>query len=316
MCRTHDQEVDGQYREGACHDSTSETDDDPAAKPDHHTRGVGADHVPGLVVPGSGGHHAWALPDRPLGLFSDGRGCLTHAEGPPGAGGHMDGVHGMGPGAIMFTLVEHFRLTGDREWLEGRRGILAECVASLANRDHPTAGLRNGLMGVDSDRCKGGWEITTYDSLDASLGQARNSLYLGMKTWAAYVLLEDLLRQLGDSESSELAHGQAKLAAGTIAGSADSMGVLPAVAGENVPARIIPAIEGLAFPLFLEMREALDPDGEYGPLIRALERHFHEIMKSKGCRFVDGGWRTVTRTRRWCSWASTGWIRPRTPRPT
>ena len=66
------------------------------------------------VVPGQGGHHAWALPDRPLGHFSDGQGCLTHAEGIAGAGGHMDGVHAMGPGAIMFALTEHFRLTGDR----------------------------------------------------------------------------------------------------------------------------------------------------------------------------------------------------------
>lgn len=71
-----------------------------------------------LIVPGQGGHHSWALPDRPLGHFADGRGCLTHATGPPGAGGHMDGVHSMGPGAIMFTLLEHFRLTGDREWLK------------------------------------------------------------------------------------------------------------------------------------------------------------------------------------------------------
>ena len=70
------------------------------------------------VVPGSGGHHGWARPDRPLGLFSDGKGCLTHASGLEGAGGHMDGVHAMGPGAIMFTLIEHFRLTGDLEWLK------------------------------------------------------------------------------------------------------------------------------------------------------------------------------------------------------
>ena len=70
------------------------------------------------VVPGSGGHHGWALPDRPLGHFSDGRGCLTHAEGIEGVGGHMDGVHAMGPGAIMFTLAEHFRLTGDLDWLK------------------------------------------------------------------------------------------------------------------------------------------------------------------------------------------------------
>lgn len=70
------------------------------------------------VVPGSGGHHEWALPDRPLGHFSDGQGCLTHAEGIAGAGGHMDGVHGMGPGAIMFALTEHFLLTGDLDWLK------------------------------------------------------------------------------------------------------------------------------------------------------------------------------------------------------
>jgi len=70
------------------------------------------------VVPGSGGHHGMARPDRPLGHFSDGKGCLTHATGLPGAGGHMDGVHCMGPGAIMFTLAEHFRLTGDLAWLK------------------------------------------------------------------------------------------------------------------------------------------------------------------------------------------------------
>jgi len=70
------------------------------------------------AVPGAGGHHGWALPDRPLGCFSDGNGCLTHAEGIPGVGGHMDGVHCMGPGAIMFTLIEHFRLTGDMDWLK------------------------------------------------------------------------------------------------------------------------------------------------------------------------------------------------------
>ncbi|MGB2820910.1 MAG: hypothetical protein WBF17_08015, partial [Phycisphaerae bacterium] len=70
------------------------------------------------VVPGKEGHHGWALPDRPLGHFSDGRGCLTHAKGPPGAGGHMDGVHCMGPGAIMFALIEHFHLTGDVPWLK------------------------------------------------------------------------------------------------------------------------------------------------------------------------------------------------------
>ena len=52
----------------------------------------------------SKGTHELSKPDRPLGLFSDGEGALTHALGPEGVGGQMDAVHGMGPGAIMFAL--------------------------------------------------------------------------------------------------------------------------------------------------------------------------------------------------------------------
>jgi len=65
----------------------------------------------------SAGHHPWALPDRPNGLFSEGHGCLTHAVGPEGAGGHMDGVHAFGPGSIGLALTEHYWMTGDTEWL-------------------------------------------------------------------------------------------------------------------------------------------------------------------------------------------------------
>ena len=68
--------------------------------------------------PKSTGHHAWALPDRPNGLFSEGHGCLTHAVGPTGAGGHMDGVHAFGPGSIGWALIEHYRLSGDTEWFK------------------------------------------------------------------------------------------------------------------------------------------------------------------------------------------------------
>jgi hypothetical protein len=68
--------------------------------------------------PNSAGHHEWALPDRPNGLFSEGHGCLTHAVGPPGAGGHMDGVHAFGPGSIGWALTEHYWMTGDKEWLK------------------------------------------------------------------------------------------------------------------------------------------------------------------------------------------------------
>ncbi len=70
--------------------------------------------------PDSTGHHEWALPDRPNGLFTDGHGCLTHAVGPKGTGGHMDGVHAFGPGSIGWALTEHYWLTGDKEWLKAK----------------------------------------------------------------------------------------------------------------------------------------------------------------------------------------------------
>jgi hypothetical protein len=66
----------------------------------------------------SAGHHGWALPDRPNGLFSEGHGCLTHAVGPAGAGGHMDGIHAFGPGSIGWALTEHYWMTGDAKWLK------------------------------------------------------------------------------------------------------------------------------------------------------------------------------------------------------
>ncbi|MCC6126841.1 MAG: hypothetical protein IT426_17900 [Pirellulales bacterium] len=68
--------------------------------------------------PHSAGHNEGALPDRPSGLFSDGHGCLTHAVGPHGIGGHMDGIHAFGPGSIGWAIVEHYWLTRDAQWLK------------------------------------------------------------------------------------------------------------------------------------------------------------------------------------------------------
>lgn len=65
----------------------------------------------------SAGHHEWALADRPNGLFTEGHGCLTHAVGPDGYGGQMDGVHAFGPGAIGWALSEHYWMSGNKKWL-------------------------------------------------------------------------------------------------------------------------------------------------------------------------------------------------------
>ncbi|MDD5705268.1 MAG: hypothetical protein PHR35_05045 [Kiritimatiellae bacterium] len=68
------------------------------------------------------GLNQWLLlppdPGYPTGLFSDGKGCLTNAKGPAGAGGHSDGRHPLGAGAIMLAMSQHYRLTGDVAWLK------------------------------------------------------------------------------------------------------------------------------------------------------------------------------------------------------
>ncbi len=65
---------------------------------------------------------------KPVGHFSDGKGAFSHARNYIGGwgekgfkddlGGGMDSVHAMGPGAIGYALTEHYRLTGDKEWLK------------------------------------------------------------------------------------------------------------------------------------------------------------------------------------------------------
>ena len=52
---------------------------------------------------------------RPVGLFSEGRGAMTGANGP---GGSLDIPHAFGPGSIGWAMIEHYRLTGDTEWFK------------------------------------------------------------------------------------------------------------------------------------------------------------------------------------------------------
>ena len=113
----------------------------------------------------SAGHHEWALPDRPSGLFSEGHGCLTHAEGPNGAGGHMDGIHAFGPGSIGWAIVEHYWLTGDTQWLKTNAPrIKANADWMLRQRQVVT----NMVPGGERLWCKG-----LLPALQADSGQRR-----------------------------------------------------------------------------------------------------------------------------------------------
>lgn len=187
--------------------------------------------------------------------------------------------------------------TKDAEWANRHRETIGACLESMLNRDDPNPEARNGVMGLDGDRCKGGAEITTYDSLDASLGQARNNLYLGVKGWATYLTLADLLRRIGEESAAEEAEKAAVRAARTVVASADKDGLLPAVIGEGIEARIIPAIEALVYP-FVCGTEL----GDFRELVSVLERHFDLVLERGDCRFKDGGWRLSSTSQN--SWLS------------
>ncbi|MFZ5828148.1 MAG: glycoside hydrolase family 52 protein [Bacillota bacterium] len=179
--------------------------------------------------------------------------------------------------------------TGDEPWLKRSAPVFRDCLASLEARDRDG----DGVMDADSDRCGTGSEITTYDSLDASLGQSRNNLYLAVKGWAAYICLDHVFRRLGLEEEAGRARKQADRAAATVVSKfIAAEGYIPAVFEDGNTSRIIPAIEGLIYPYLLGDDDAVSPDGRYGALIRALRTHLITVLRPGVC--IDptsGGWK-------------------------
>ncbi|MFX3634401.1 MAG: glycoside hydrolase family 52 protein [Candidatus Pristimantibacillus sp.] len=192
--------------------------------------------------------------------------------------------------------------TGDMKWLQGNMEIMEACLQSMLNRDHPDPAQRNGIMGLDSTRTMGGAEITTYDSLDVSLGQARNNIYLASKSWAAYLAMEKLFAEQGKEELARTAGEQANKIAHTIVSHVTEEGYIPAVIGEGNDSRIIPAIEGLIFPYYTNLKEMLDPAGRFGFFIEALNKHLDTVLVEGACLFPDGGWKiSSTSNNSWLS---------------
>lgn len=92
------------------------------------------------------------ISDRPTGLFSEGHGCLTHAVGPTGISGQMDGIHAFGPGSIGWALTEHYWMTGDKEWLKASAPrIKANAEWMLRQRQL----IASSVPGGDRLWCKG-----------------------------------------------------------------------------------------------------------------------------------------------------------------
>lgn len=179
----------------------------------------------------------------------------------------------------------------DKSWQADYLGTFEDCFTSMVNRDHPDPEQRNGIMSLDSSKTVDGAEITTYDSLDVSLGQSRSNTYLAVKCWAAYLALEKLFSEEGRSELAAEARQQAERATASIVGSVKADGTIPAVIEGDHPSVIIPAIEGLVFPLFTGCEDALNPEGAFSSLIQVLATHFTNVLQPGVCLFDNGAWK-------------------------
>lgn len=205
----------------------------------------------------------------------------------------------------VLSAVTYAEKTGDRAWLRRRRSVLVACAESLRRRDDPDPRKRDGILKHDSERCgPDGSEITTYDSLDVSLGQARNNLYLAVKTLGAWILLERAFQRLGLAGERAAAREASALLASTLASRFETdTGLFPAVFEAGNRSRIIPAVEGFAYPLYLGITDALDFEGRFGPLLNQLKAHIEGVLQPGICLdAASGGWKmSSTSTNTWFS---------------
>ena len=178
--------------------------------------------------------------------------------------------------------------TADVDWAIQHQHLLLACLQSLERRGGDSA-----TPEFDSDRCgSGGAEITTYDSLDHSLAQTRNSLYMSVKFWAAFrglaAVFEKIGPEAGDARSASLE--RAACAARTLLRHVGEDGVIPAVFepdSSGFRSRILPGCEGLIYPCFW----GLDAAAEAPELYAALRRHTLTLLDDPEHRnaFADGG---------------------------
>jgi xylan 1,4-beta-xylosidase len=171
--------------------------------------------------------------------------------------------------------------TGDLHWARANQHVLAACVSSLVNR-----GGETGYVHYDSSLCETGAEITTYDSLDKSLAQTRNNVYMAVKCWASYLGLAMVLEKAGDT-TAQTARQEMALIERDLQRRPSNEGVFPAVFEEDNPgyaSRILPACEGLIYPLIWGARA-------HPALQEVLKQHTQALLLDPQRRnlFPDGG---------------------------
>lgn len=195
----------------------------------------------------------------------------------------------------ILTAASYVAKTRDTRWLKKNQRVIKACLQSMINRSGDV-----GFAQYDSTKCAGGQEITTYDSLDHSLAQTRNNVYIAVKSWASYRALALLFHDLGDKADQTRCDDLAIKVAGTVADQAVD-GVLPAIFEKDNPgyrSRILPASEGCAYPLYFVKtgwaKQTLDrvfANPAEKRMYDALKEHTRKLLLDPERRnlFADGG---------------------------
>lgn len=179
----------------------------------------------------------------------------------------------------------------DIAWLEKNGDLLQECFKSLLNRDHYEVEKRNGLMNGDSTRVDGGSEITTYDSLEPSLGQARGNSYGAVKRWAAFVLMHEMFNNLAESSFATEAINNAVKVTETLQSHVNEDGMVPALLDGPTPAYTLSLIEGLIYPWFAGCTGYYNDESRFSSFIGMLKKHCITLFNKGLCQTSDKGWK-------------------------
>ncbi len=197
----------------------------------------------------------------------------------------------------------YWKSTGDDAWLQANKPTFGRALASMELRDDLDPAKRDGITTYISHHGAHSREITTYDAMDASLQRPIESLYIGVKSFAAYAMLKPVFAALREPvEEQRAAAAEAYTAKGLLAHWDENGQRFPAAFNGTSSSAIIPAIEGLAYPYIMGLTQDVALDGPNADLIRHLKTHMASILVPGVC--IDA------KTKGWnlSSSSSTTWL--------
>jgi xylan 1,4-beta-xylosidase len=179
--------------------------------------------------------------------------------------------------------------TADHAWLTNNAALLQTCLNSMLLRDNTNSAARDGIT-----KNVNAGEITTFDSLDASLQRSAFSGRLAVRNWASYLALNAMFGQVGDVADAAACENMAAVAAQTIVNRWNTyhatLGYIPALLDGSATAAIIPMVEGLAYPVAMGLTNAIDrTGGPYASMLQALSNHVMAVLVPGRCLDATSG---------------------------